>query len=165
MFLVLERPAAGIAKVSTLTRCIAKAVDLCVIVFLAVVLPYPLGVLTGFIYTMIHDGIPPLKGQSLGKKLFHLRVVNLKNGEPCGLRESVIRNAPLGVAIFFGIIPFWGWIILILLGLPLVALEIYLMMTLENGGRLGDVMADTKIVEVPRDAAGPPASRRTITLK
>ena len=59
--------------------------------------------------------------------------MNLKTNEVCTLRESVIRNAPLGVAIFFGIIPFWGWIILVLLGIPLVALEIYLMMTLENG--------------------------------
>lgn len=148
MFLVLERPATGVAKVSTLTRCIAKGVDLCVIVLLSIILPYPLGVLLGFIYTLIHDGIR--RGQSLGKYLFQLKVINLKDNEPCSLRDSVIRNAPLGVATFFGIIPFWGWIILILLGLPLVALEVYLMMTLENGGRLGDVMADTKVSEAPR---------------
>lgn len=148
MFLVLERPVTGASKVSTLTRCIAKSIDLFVIVFLSVVLPYPAGVLLGFIYTLIHDGV--FKGQSLGKWLFQLKVIHLKSNEPCTLRDSVIRNAPLGVATFFGIIPFWGWIILILLGIPLVALEIYLMVTIENGGRLGDVMADTKVVEAPR---------------
>lgn len=130
-------------KVSTLVRCLAKGIDLCVIFFFSIVLPYPLGVLLGFIYTLVHDGL--FKGQSLGKKFFNLRVVHVKTNQPCSLRESVIRNTPLGVATFFGIIPFWGWIILILLGLPLVALEIYLMVTLENGGRLGDVMADTRV--------------------
>lgn len=148
MFLVLESPTPGIAKVSTLVRCVAKGLDLCVIFFLSIVLPYPVGVLLGFMYTLIHDGL--YKGQSLGKRVFHLRVMHLKTGEPCTLRESVIRNAPLGVATFFSIIPFWGWIILVLLGIPLVALEVYLMLTLANGGRLGDVMADTQVVETPR---------------
>ncbi|MBI3554638.1 MAG: RDD family protein [Deltaproteobacteria bacterium] len=148
MFLVLERPAAGVAKVSVLTRCIAKGIDLCVIILPAVILPYPVGVLLGFMYTLVHDGVH--KGQSLGKWLFQLKVMNLKTDEPCTLRESVIRNAPLGVATFFAIIPLWGWVILILLGIPLVALEVYLMLTLANGGRLGDVMADTCVVEAPR---------------
>ncbi|MBI3542878.1 MAG: RDD family protein [Deltaproteobacteria bacterium] len=153
MFLVLERPIANTAKVSTLTRCIAKGVDLCVIILLSVVLPYPVGVLLGFGYTLVHDGVH--KGQSLGKWLFQLKVMNLKTNEPCTLRESVIRNAPLGVATFFGIIPFWGWIILVLLGIPLVALEVYLMVTLPNGGRLGDVMGDTHVVEAPRGSKAP----------
>lgn len=148
MFLVLESPVAGGAKVSTLTRCVAKGIDICAIFLLAIILPYPVGVLLGFMYTLVHDGIH--NGQSLGKWLFHLKVMNLKTNEPCTLRESVIRNAPLGVATFFGIIPFWGWIILVLLGIPMVTLEVYLMMTLANGGRLGDVMADTCVVEAPR---------------
>lgn len=151
MFLILklaEQSQNGVTKVSTLNRCLAKGVDLFVIFFLSLVLPYPLGVLLGFVYTMIHDGIR--QGQSLGKWLFHLKVIHLKDNQPCTLRESIIRNSPLGVATFFGIIPFWGWIILLVLGIPLVALEIYLMMTLEHGGRLGDIMADTKVVEAPK---------------
>lgn len=150
MFLVLQEQASPTDKVSTLTRCIAKGIDLCVIFFLSIVLPYPLGVLLGFIYTLIHDGIRD--GQSLGKRLFHLKVIHLPEKNACTIRESAIRNAPLGVATLFGIIPFWGWIILILLGIPLVALEVYLMLTQSNGGRLGDVMGDTKVVEVPRAA-------------
>lgn len=153
MFLVLHEQANPGEKVGTLTRCIAKGVDLCVIFLLSIVLPYPVGVLLGFFYTLVHDGIKD--GQSLGKRLFHLKVIHLKDHKPCTLRESVIRNSPLGVATFFAIIPFWGWIILVLLGVPLVALEIYLMLTQPNGGRLGDVMADTKVVEAPR--ANPPS--------
>lgn len=148
MFLILQDQAVPTDKVSTLTRCIAKGIDLCLIFLLSIVLPYPVGVLLGFIYTLIHDGIKD--GQSLGKRLFHLKVVHLPERHACTIRESAIRNAPLGVATLFGIIPFWGWIILILLGIPLVALEIYLMLTQANGGRLGDVMADTKVIEAPR---------------
>lgn len=148
MLLVLHEQAPALAKVSTLTRCIAKGVDLCVIFLFSVVLPYPVGVLLGFIYTIIHDGM--FSGQSLGKRLFHLKAVQLKDEQPCGLRESVIRNSPLGVAALFGIIPFWGWIILIILGIPLMALEIYLMLTQPGGARLGDVMGDTKVIEVAR---------------
>lgn len=152
MFFVLLNPARTDAdssgKVSTLTRCIAKGIDLCVIFLFSVVLPYPVGVLLGFIYTIIHDGL--FGGQSLGKRIFHLRAVQLADEQPCGLRESVIRNSPLGVAALFGIIPFWGWIILVILGIPLMALEIYLMITQPGGSRLGDVMADTKVIEVAR---------------
>lgn len=134
-------------KVSALTRCVAKAIDLSVILLLSLAIPYA-GAILGFIYTLVHDGI--FRGQSLGKRIFHLRTIDLRTGAPCGLRESVIRNSPFGIATFFGIIPFWGWIILVLLGIPLVLLELYLMMTLENGARLGDVMADTQVVEAIR---------------
>lgn len=68
MFLVLEQPATHVAKVSTVTRCIAKSVDLCVIIFLSVVLPYPVGVMLGFIYTLTHDGVR--NGQSIGNGFF-----------------------------------------------------------------------------------------------
>jgi uncharacterized RDD family membrane protein YckC len=148
MFLVLEVPTTGAIKVSTITRCSAKGVDLFVVMLVSVVLPYPLGVLLGLGYTLIHDGLR--KGQSLGKWIFNLKTIDLKKDTPCTMRESVIRNAPLGVAVFFGIIPFWGWIILVLLGIPLIILEVYLMTTLANGGRLGDVMADTKVIELPK---------------
>ncbi|MEW6056329.1 MAG: RDD family protein [Bdellovibrionota bacterium] len=149
MFLALEqRSSSQVAKVSTTVRCLAKGIDLCVIFFLSIILPYPIGVLLGFIYTLIHDGV--WANQSLGKRLFRLKVVDARTGAVCGIRESMIRNAPLGVATFFGIIPFWGWILLVLLGIPMVALEVYLMWTQSGGGRLGDIMADTKVVEVAK---------------
>lgn len=157
MFLVLHTPASGAMKISALTRCLAKGVDVAVIVLLSVALPHPAGVLLGLLYTLAHDGL--FQGQSPGKRLLHLKVESLKTGAVCSLRESVIRNAPIGVAVFFGIIPFWGWIILVLMGIPLMALEVYLMITLENGGRLGDVMADTRVVEAPRPPPQPPKAQ------
>ena len=131
-------------KVSVLVRFIAKTIDIAIIVLLNVLLPYPVGVILGFLYTLIHDGI--FHGRSVGKILFHLKTIHLKDNKPCNYRESIIRNSPIAVATFFGIIPFWGWILLILMGIPLMILEVYLMIIRPDGSRLGDVMADTKVV-------------------
>jgi hypothetical protein len=133
-------------------RCLAKALDMIAIVFASLVLPHPVGVFIGLIYILIHDGLPG--GQSLGKRVFGLRTVMFDGTEggghgqatPCDFAESALRNAPLGAATFFAIIPFWGWFISVLLGVPMIAIEIYLMVTRPQGARLGDVMADTRVV-------------------
>jgi uncharacterized RDD family membrane protein YckC len=142
----LEKPA--LTRIPVSHRIVAKSLDFVFVVALATLLPYPLGPLTGFLYSLFGDGIRsgPFVGQSVGKKLVGLRVINRKTGEPAGPRESLFRNAPVGVATFFSIIPIWGWIILTLLGFPLLVLEVYLMFTVEEGHRLGDVMGDTEVV-------------------
>lgn len=113
-----------------------------------VVLPHPVGVLLGLLYTLFQDALIKEAGggQSLGKKFLKLRVHCKEGPGPLSLRESAIRNSPLAVAQFFAIIPFWGWIILVLLGVPLVLMEIYLMKNKPNGERLGDVMAETEVL-------------------
>ena len=146
MFLVLENPVtASEPRVSVVVRCLSKGVDLILVFLVSLIIPYPIGVLLGFSYTLIHDAL--FAGQSLGKRLFNLRTIELQTSGPCTYRESIIRNSPIGIAVFFGLIPFWGWIILVLLGIPLIALEVYLMYTLASGGRLGDIMGDTKVIE------------------
>ena len=51
------------------------------------------------------------------------------------------------MATFFAIIPIWGWLILALIGVPLMLMEIYLMLSVETGHRLGDVMGDTEVIQ------------------
>jgi uncharacterized RDD family membrane protein YckC len=135
-------------RVSVLNRVIAKLIDLA-IVLLLVGLVYPVGPLLGFLYSLCADGIGVggMQGQSVGKKLLKLQVLHVPSRRPASIRDSVLRNAPVGVATFFGIIPVWGWLILGLIGLPLMVMEIYLMITVETGHRLGDVMGDTEVVE------------------
>jgi hypothetical protein len=137
-------------KIRVLNRVVAKIVDLLIVILLAVVLPYPFGPLLGFAYSLLADGINygQFRGQSVGKKLFKLQVLHLPEKQPARLRDSVYRNAPVGVATFFAIIPVWGWLILGLVGLPLMAMEIYLMLRVASGHRLGDVMADTEVIEL-----------------
>jgi uncharacterized RDD family membrane protein YckC len=140
------------ARVKVLSRVVAKMIDLFLVVFIAAipVLPYPLGPLFGFAYSLLGDGIQwkGFSGQSVGKKLLQLRVVRKGTQTPASWRDSALRNAPVGVATFFAIIPVWGWIILILIGLPLMIMEVYLMLTVGTGQRLGDVMGDTEVIDV-----------------
>lgn len=172
MFIVL--PLSTQPKVSVVTRVIAKLIDIFMVFVFAWLLPYPLGPLVGFGYSIFADGMNfgPFRGQSVGKKLLKLQVRSTKsrtpgNGRagggsagdrpangpatwPASWKDSAIRNTPVGVATFFGIIPIWGWLILGLIGIPLMVMEIYLMLSVESGHRLGDVMADTEVVEVKR---------------
>lgn len=139
-------------KVSVLNRVIAKVIDILVVFVLSVILPRPLGPLLGFCYSIFGDGIhfKTLHGQSLGKKIMKLQVMNTVHNRPANWVDSALRNTPVGVATFFGIIPIWGWLILGLIGLPLMVMEIYLMLSVETGHRLGDVMGDTEVIEVKR---------------
>ena len=73
-------------------------------------------------------------------------VISLEDGSPCSIKQSFIRNLPLLVPLILAIIPFWGWILSLLVGLPLVVLEVYLMYKLDSAHRLGDVMADTTVI-------------------
>lgn len=133
------------SKVSITSRCAARGVDLSLVILLDVVLPHPAGVLLGFFYTLFQDAL--WGGRSLGKRLLKLRVRNSVTKENCSVKESALRNSTIGVALFFAIIPFWGWIILLLLGIPLVLMELYLMKNKDHGERLGDVMAETRVFQ------------------
>jgi len=143
-------PLSSKAKVSVINRVTAKIIDLVIVMLVAAVLPRPLGPLLGFLYSLGADGMrvgPFHGGQSVGKKLMKLKVVQVRTGQPARLKDSALRNAPVGVATFFSIIPLWGWLILALIGIPLMIMEIYLMLTVETGHRLGDVMGDTEVIE------------------
>lgn len=130
-------------------RILAKFIDIVVVIALGALLPRFVGPLLGFAYSVLADGMKfgPFIGQSVGKKLMGLRVISRsRKGKPVTLAESAIRNSPIGFATFFGIIPVWGWILLGLIGIPLMLLEGYLVLRAPNGHRLGDVMADSEVV-------------------
>ena len=80
-------------------------------------------------YMLLRDSIG---GQSLGKLLVGLVVVNLHTGQPCGWKDSALRN------VFF-IVP----------GANVVAifLESITLVRDRQGQRLGDRLAQTQVVE------------------
>jgi hypothetical protein len=49
---------------------------------------------------------------------------------------------PLG----FALVPLWGWILCVMLSVPLIFLELYFLFKLDSAHRLGDVMADTTVI-------------------
>ncbi len=126
-----------------IARLIAKSIDLA-IVLLCALIAYPWGLALALGYLAISDSL--FDGQSFGKRLIGFRVISLEDGRPCGMRQSLVRNLPLLLPFAFALVPFWGWILCVLLSVPLVFLEIYFLFKLDSAHRLGDVMADTTVV-------------------
>ena len=126
-----------------LFRLIAKSIDMAIVAVLSLLL-YPVGILLSLFYLGISDSMQ--SGQSLGKRFMGLSVISLEDGGPCRLKQSVVRNLPLLIPLAFALIPFWGWAMAVLLGMPLTLLEVYLIYKLDTGHRLGDVMADTSVM-------------------
>ncbi len=124
-------------------RVIAKGIDLIIAILIAFVL-YPWGILLGVGFLSIIDAAN--YGESVGKKIMGFRVVSLKEGTPCDLRSSIIRNTPLTLPLLLMIIPGIGWLLSICLIFPLMLLELYLIFKLDSFHRLGDVLADTTVI-------------------
>lgn len=130
-------------KTAQISRLIAKAIDLFIVLVLSMLF-YPFGVILTVIYMSIADSL--YGGQSVGKKLMGFAVISLEDGKPCSLKQSIIRNLPIIIPLAFAIIPPWGIIFCTILIPPLMLLEIYLLLKLDSGHRLGDVMADTTVI-------------------
>ena len=135
-----ESPASGLAPFNT--RVTAMIVDIVVavglIIGLNILLPefaHKLSWLVGFAYIVTRDSLPFLGGQSVGKKAMNLRAVTL-DGKPLtgNWEPGLIRSAVL-------MIPFFALV------------EIFILLTREGkpdqGRRLGDEWAKTKVIVVP----------------
>lgn len=126
-----------------MTRLIAKFIDISM-ALLASIFFYPFGLIVGIGYLAIADSLPG--GQSVGKKMLGFQVISLDDGEPCSLKQSVIRNLPIVIPFCFAVIPLWGWIFCAIFSVPLTLMETYLLFKLDSAHRLGDVMADTTVI-------------------
>jgi hypothetical protein len=125
-------------KANVLNRFIAKFIDLLVVMALSQVLP-PVGYLAALTYLLIKDGFSG--GRSIGKRLIGLHVIIRERSAPCTFRESVIRNFPLAVAFLLAFIPLAGKILL----LAILGLEALLVIGNEQGFRIGDELARTRV--------------------
>ena len=128
-----------------LNRLIGKAVDLVIVIALASLPLSAAGPLAALIYVLIADGLKG--GRSLGKRVVGLQVFNTTTGRPADFKDSIIRNSPIAIPVLFSMVPLVGWILAIVIGIPILAMELYLMTRLEHQARLGDTMADTKVAE------------------
>ena len=130
-------------KVARFSRLLAKAIDMFIVLVLSIFF-YPGGIILALGYMTFADAIQ--NGQSVGKKFIGFRVISLEDGTPCSVKQSFIRNLPIIIPLFLAIIPFWGWVLAFFLGVPMLALEVYLLYKLDSGHRFGDVMADTSVM-------------------
>ena len=135
-------------RVARLARILAKTIDLFIVLIFVVAL-YPFGIFIGAAYLALSDALQG--GQSVGKRFIGFSVISLEDGEACSAKQSLIRNLPFAIPLFFLMIPLWGWVFTAILGGGLMILEVYLLFKLDSGNRLGDVMADTTVIAAGND--------------
>lgn len=113
------------------------------------------GGIVGALYILLRDGFEYdfMDGRSIGKKLMKLRPVRLDGGK-MDLSTSARRNWPVALgslASVLFILPVIGWLLYIpvlILAIVLGIVEIYSVVTSQDGRRWGDKLANTKVVEV-----------------
>lgn len=153
-------------------RMIAAIIDSIIVSIPAVITGFIFGFINSGLGTMvtaalilglfgIRDAlpIPQLDGASLGKKILGLKAVR-SDGSPCDFETSFKRNLPLMIASVAGLIggaiefvslAFLGAIVSFggaLLGLVVLIVELYKIFSDQNGLRIGDLFASSRVMEV-----------------
>ncbi|MFO0754607.1 MAG: RDD family protein [Thermodesulfovibrionales bacterium] len=99
------------------------------------------GYFAGVVYLLISDGL--FDGRSVGKRIIRLKVISVPGENSGTFRDSMIRNSTLAVPLLLYQIPLFGWIFVA----AALALEFLLLLGNEEGMRLGDDLAQTKVIE------------------
>lgn len=137
-------------RVHAVDRYMAKGLDMIITVIIALVfsvISYYLGALLAVLYAFLHDSIKD--GVSPGKMIIGLKTIRYPNEElKMDWRASTKRNFSFGLFTIFAVIPMMGWILMFLVGIPLLVFEAYLIYNMESGYRLGDILAGTRVVSV-----------------
>ncbi len=105
----------------------------------------PAGVVLALLYLLFADGM--LQGQSPGKKLFGVKVVFLPTRQGARHRDSVLRNAPIGLVLILGMMPELGLKAFIAGALVIGGIEAVQVWRDPDGLRLGDLWAQTQVVD------------------
>jgi uncharacterized RDD family membrane protein YckC len=138
----------NLEKANLINRFLAKFIDGLIAVLMAMIFN-SVGVLMGATYIFVADGLSG--GQSLGKRLTGLRVVNVDSGEPITFKDSMIRNVHLSVIFLFSIVPVLGWVVIITVGLTIILFETYYCIVDVHGYRVGDLAAGTEVVSALKE--------------
>jgi uncharacterized RDD family membrane protein YckC len=158
-------------KADLTLRGLARAADFTLAWVVAQSAPQ-VGPLLAAFYLLVADGL--MSGQSVGKKIFGVRTVVVPRRAPAGWHESLLRNAPFALVAIFYAVPIL-WPVLFVVGLPILGFEAYMIFTDRLGIRIGDIFADTQVVDAKvlskageiahgiRPIATPPPSTPTAT--
>ena len=138
-------PAAGKADVGK--RLVAILIDAALTMIVGVI-PI-IGAIVGAAYMLVRDGLEFefMDRRSIGKRLMKLRPVRLDGG-PMDIGASVKRNIPFAIGPALMLIPILGWVLAPFVALAIGVVELVLVLTTDDGRRLGDKFADTKVIEV-----------------
>ncbi len=132
-------------KADLTLRGLARACDFALAFFLVRLgREHELGILLAALYLLAADGL--MHGQSFGKRIFGIRAMVVPRRVPVGWRESFVRNSPFALVALFATVPLL-WIPLFAVGVPVLGYEIFRVVRDPLGIRLGDVLADTQVVD------------------
>jgi uncharacterized RDD family membrane protein YckC len=142
-------------------RALARFADFTLAFVLGLAAPQ-VGPLLAALYLLVADGL--MHGQSIGKRIFGIRTVVVPRRTPAGYHESLLRNAPFALVALFYAIPLL-WPVFFVAGVPIVAFEAWMIWTDRHGVRIGDIFADTQVVDgkVPVGGAEVSAGLTAIT--
>jgi uncharacterized RDD family membrane protein YckC len=127
-------------RAGLLLRTAAKIVDFILIAAVIEIIPRA-GFFAGLTYLLLGDGF--FDGRSIGKKLLKIQVVSAGTDSPCTFRDSILRNSTFAVGYILWIVPFIGWIFILIIS----AVEFVLVLGSKDGMRLGDEIAKTAVIE------------------
>ncbi len=130
-------------KADLTLRGLARAADFTLAWIVAQSAPQ-IGPLLAAFYLLVADGL--MSGQSVGKRIFGVRTVVVPRRAPAGWHESLLRNAPFALVAIFYAVPLL-WPVLFVVGLPILGFEAYMIFTDRLGIRIGDIFADTQVVD------------------
>lgn len=115
----------------------------------------PAGTLIALLFLLLADGM--LQGQSPGKRIFGIKVVHLPTRSSARYRESVLRNAPFGLVLLLGMMPYPLGVGAFIAGaLAIGGIEGWKVLRDPLGLRLGDAWASTQVTD-GKVVAGSPA--------
>jgi uncharacterized RDD family membrane protein YckC len=97
------------------------------------------------LYLLFADGM--IQGQSPGKKVFGVKVVYLPTRQGARHRDSVLRNAPFGLIIILSMMPELGFKAFVAGIVVIGGIEAVKCWRDRDGLRLGDLWAQTQVVD------------------
>lgn len=137
-------------KASLFLRGGARLVD-CAIAWLLYVATGPAGIVMALIYVLFADAM--INGQSPGKKLFGVKAIFLPARAGVRHRDSVLRNGPFGLVIILAMMPDLGFKAFIGGIVVIGGIEAVRAWRDPQGQRLGDLWAQTQVIDGKDTAA------------
>lgn len=146
-------PSTSSGKADLGKRIVAGIIDAVIAGVIGVAIP-AVGGLIGSAYMLLRDGLEFdfMNHRSVGKHVMKLHLVSV-DGQPLDIATSVKRNWMFAIGAIIPLllfIPILGWIAIpfvALASLVLGVIEVVLVLTDEQGRRIGDKMAGTLVAE------------------
>jgi uncharacterized RDD family membrane protein YckC len=131
----------ALKQAGLLSRSVARIIDLLLAAAMMETIPKA-GFYIAIMYVLTGDGF--FNRASVGKKLMGLVVNPVGNGYTLPVRDSILRNLSLALAIILWRIPIIGWFLF----LGIVSFEFIIMLGSSERKRIGDELAATKVLEI-----------------